>query len=296
MESSQSQSVAATAAPTASSSRGQTTAAKRGSPLRLGILLLILTGCIVALGYDAWFAKPASVAANAKIQQYMDMRNQMSVKEAGPVTSADIQKELGCKPTWVENEPTHTIEWYCWWGKVPLFSTRRHYLTVLYVGEERRFSKQQLNGTPEEEDLPNYFNSTRRTAQTLQSPVNTPAPIAGGGPPPGMAPPMTMPPGMGGKGKGKGKGKGMGMGKGGAPAGAQLIDAPPGTPPADSDGSAPGAEATNEKLESDKPDEAQPSTEKTNKPAASDGDKSSSKEPAAESSPATDSKPEEKNE
>jgi hypothetical protein len=251
---------------------------KRGSPLRLGILLLILTACLFALGYDAWFAKPGSVAANAKIQQFMDMRNQMSVKEAGPVTSADIQKELGRKPTWVENEATHTVEWYCWWGKTPLLSTRRHYLTVLYVGEERRFSKQQLNGPPEEEDLPNYFASMKRSAQSLPTPETAPAPIADGGPPPAM--PMGMaPPGMGGKGKGKGRGKGSG-----APAGA-----PPETPAGEARENAPESKAPvgkrGDEPEANQPTNANPQDPTTNenndKPALSNGNNASDVESTA---------------
>ena len=94
---------------------------KRGSPMRLGILLLVLALCIGALVYDYKVARPGSEAANAKIQSFVEHRNQMSVKEAGPVTSVDIQKELGRSPTWIEKEPTYTVEWYCWWGKIPLY-------------------------------------------------------------------------------------------------------------------------------------------------------------------------------
>jgi hypothetical protein len=180
------------------------------SPLRLGILLLVLALCVAALAYDYKVAKPASEAANAKLMQFMEVRNQMSVKEGGPVTRAEVQKELGRRPTWVEEEPTYTVEWYCWWGKTPLLSTRRHYLTVLYVGDERRFSAQNLNGPPAEDDLPTHFvvQLEGNSDKPLGDPGNSAPPTADSGPPLGA--PASAGPGMGGKRKGKGKGRGKG--------------------------------------------------------------------------------------
>jgi hypothetical protein len=168
----------------------------------LGILLLVLFACIVALWYDYQVAKPRSEAANETIKNLVESRNRMAAKQGGPIVSADIQEALGRKPTWVEKEPTHTIEWYCWWGKTPLLSTRRHYITVIYVGDKRRFSAQQLNGPPSEDDLPTYFDNAQATnVGPLESPSTMPTGTASAVP----VMPMGGPPSMGGKGKGKGK-------------------------------------------------------------------------------------------
>jgi hypothetical protein len=239
----------------------------------LGILLLVLALCIGALVYDYKVARPGSEAANAKIQSFVQQRNQMSVKEAGPVTSVDIQKELGRSPTWIEKEPTYTVEWYCWWGKTPLLSTRRHYITVLYVGDDRRFSAQQLNGPPAEDDLPTHFMVNHGPSDV--APLETPqgaAPSGGtpAGAPPGIAPgmptgtPPGMPPGMGGKGKGK-----KGKGKGGA-------GAPTLTPPATDPGATlpPTTETTPE-----------PSATEKEKPASADDKPAASAEKPAEPDP-----------
>jgi hypothetical protein len=182
----------ATRSPSTSEASSAGGTPRRGNPLRLGILLLVLTACIAALVYDYQVAKPGSEAAEAKIKQLVESRNVMAASAAGPVLSADVQKELGRAPTWVEEQPTYTVEWYCWWGKVPLLSTRRHYLTVLYVGEKRRFSSQQLNGPPAEDDLPTHFVIQPGAVQPLDTPIGMPPAGDGGAP----------------KGKRKGKGKG----------------------------------------------------------------------------------------
>jgi hypothetical protein len=245
----------------------------------LGILLLILAACIGALFYDYKVAKPGSEAANEKLKNLVETRNRMSVKEAGPVTDVDVHKALGRKPTWVEEEPTHTIEWYCWWGKTPLLSVRRHYLTVLYIGEKRRFSAQQLNGPPAEDDLPTHFLD----AQSVDvGPLEPPSSLPTAMPPGGLAPrPMGGPPGMGGKGMGKGKGK-RGSSEqppSDAPAPAAGSDSPESTaiPPATDkpagDGEKPADDSDKpaaEKPTEDKPAEAKPE-EKGNGPADPSG-------------------------
>lgn len=242
---------------------------RRGSGLRLGILLLVLAACIAALAYDHYIAKPSSAEAYDKIHKFVDGRQRLSIKEGGTITSDAIQKELGRSPTWVEKEPTYTVEWYCWWGPTPVFSTRRHYVTVLYVGEERRFSTHQLNGPPAEEDLPTYVMK-----HVPADAASEEGPVAGAEPPP-----MAMP-GMGpGMGKGKG-GKGRGKGKGG-----------PGSPPTEAPAPEENASAPTESAPPDnKPAESAPA-ESSDKP-KSDGDAPAADKPATDEPATTEKAPE----
>ena len=298
-------------------------APSRGSPLRLGILLLVLAVAIGALVYDFQIAKPGSEAASEKIKNLVETRNQQSVRDSGPVTSADVQKELGRSPTWVEEEPTHTIEWYCWWGKTPIFSTRRHYITVLYTGDKRRFYAQQLNGPIPEEDLPGYEPPVDDSAPLSVPSTGGPpgagppggppaaanAPDRSGlppGPPPGMggpfgskgappgAPPPGMPPGMGGKGKGKGKGKAPTEGT--ESASPDATPAPASDAPAAKEGEEGAPASAKPAAEGDKP--AETSDKPPEKPASdepagdkSDADKPNADEPKTEKPAETGDKP-----
>ena len=70
------------------------------------------------------------------------------------VKSEDVVATIGFAPTYVEQGKWHTTEWYCWWGKIPVLSTWKRYITVVYVGEPRRFSSHYLNEAPPEEALP----------------------------------------------------------------------------------------------------------------------------------------------
>jgi len=127
-----------------------------GSPVRLYVLLGLLAIVVGAYGYDFFVAKPACEAADKKIQEFVDARNKMGVKDkdGALVTSADIQKELGMQPTYVEkhDDDQYTVEYYCWWGKMPMLSRRRHFISVVYVGpnEPRRVSSHHREEPPAE--------------------------------------------------------------------------------------------------------------------------------------------------
>jgi hypothetical protein len=110
--------------------------AKRGSLLRLGILLILLAAVVGALGYDYLIAKPAMVAAADRLQVVVDERLKQSVDGGERAKSADVQKAIGFPPTITERRGDNVIEWYCWWGKTPWLSTRRSYLWVKYEGPE----------------------------------------------------------------------------------------------------------------------------------------------------------------
>jgi len=127
-----------------------------GSPVRLYVLLGLLAIVVGAYGYDFFVAKPSCEAADKKIQEFVDARNKMGVKDkdGALVTSADIQKELGMQPTYVErhDDDQYTVEYYCWWGKMPMLSRRRHFISVVYVGpnEPRRVSSHHREEPPAE--------------------------------------------------------------------------------------------------------------------------------------------------
>ena len=127
-----------------------------GSPVRLYVLLGLLAIVVGAYGYDFFVAKPACEAADKKIQEFVDARNKLGVKDkdGALVTSADIQKELGMQPTYVEkhDDEQYTVEYYCWWGKMPMLSRRRHFISVVYVGpnEPRRVSSHHREEPPAE--------------------------------------------------------------------------------------------------------------------------------------------------
>jgi len=125
----------------------------QGSPARLLLLLLLLAVAVGALGYDYYVARPACEEADKKIQAFVEKRNRMGVQEAALVTAADIQKELGRAPTVTKENDAggYTVEYYCWWGNVPLLNLRRHFIAVVYVGTKpRRYSSHYREEPPAE--------------------------------------------------------------------------------------------------------------------------------------------------
>ncbi len=122
------------------------------------IVLLGLLGLVIgAYAYDHGVARPGVDAAETKINEFVDSRNRLGVKEGAPVTPEDVHKELGMKPTFVEKHPAdhYEVEYYCWWGHVPVINMRRHFLSLVYVGDEpRRFSSHHKNESPPPEALP----------------------------------------------------------------------------------------------------------------------------------------------
>ena len=129
-------------------------AAAPPSSLRLYVLLGLLAVVVGAYGYDYFVAKPGCEAADKKIQEFVDARNKLGVKDGALVTSDDIQKELGMQPTYVDrhDDKQYTVEYYCWWGKMPMLSKRRHFISVVYVGpkEPRRVSSHHREEPPPE--------------------------------------------------------------------------------------------------------------------------------------------------
>jgi hypothetical protein len=135
----------------------QTDAPKpQGSSARLIVLLALLALAIGALAYDALAAKPACDAADKKLQAFVDDQNKLGVKEGAPITPDAVHKELGMLPTWVEkhDDENYEIEYYCWWGNVPVINLRRHFIAVVYHGKEPRHFSSHHREIPPEEALP----------------------------------------------------------------------------------------------------------------------------------------------
>lgn len=140
------------------------------SPARLIVLLILLGVAIGALFYDFTVAKPGIEAAETKLSEFVDERNKLGVKEGGTVTPADVHKELGMQPTWVDKHDAqnYEVEYYCWWGPVPVLNMRRHYLAVVYVGEgTRRISSHYKNERPPREALPILDDSSAKQGDEL---------------------------------------------------------------------------------------------------------------------------------
>lgn len=199
---------------------------QQGNPVRLGILLLVLAIAIAALGFDYFIAQPGAIAGHAKLEKLNAHQIEQNAKKSERLTSEVVQRELGRAPTWVQEGPFYTVEYYCWWGQVPVFTyqgDRRHYVSAVYVGDEpRRLYAHYLNEPPPTEDLPGVLPDYSPEALNLQ-------PSMGG------SPPQTPASGTDGgdvesKGDGKAKRKGK---KGGGPAssGTSPEDTAPGNEP-----------------------------------------------------------------
>ena len=147
--------------------------------MRLLVLLGLLVAVIGAYAYDYFVAAPGVEAADKKIQEFVDARNKLGVKEGALVTPADIQKELNMKPTVVENhdKEQYTIEYYCWWDHIPLINMRRHFISVVYVGPEpRRFSSHHREKPPAEA-LPIDYSAIKEAGEKAakESETSTPS-------------------------------------------------------------------------------------------------------------------------
>jgi hypothetical protein len=147
---------------------------RQTSLVRLIVLLGILVLAIGALVFDYTVAKPGVEAAEKKIQDFVDARNKLGVKDGALVTADDIHKELGMQPTLIDkhDDKQYTVEYFCWWGGVPLINMRRHFISVVYVGPEpRRFSSHHKNEIPPAEALPMSDEQRPKDDQPLPPPT-----------------------------------------------------------------------------------------------------------------------------
>jgi hypothetical protein len=202
--------------------------ARKGSPVRLIILLSILIVIGGALVYDWGIAPPQVKAANDKLHDTVLKHNELGVigakkkaadqaaagivsigEPGGLIYSKDVQKILGMKPSRTETTERYTIEYYRWWGWIP---RNRNYITVLYVGDnpdKRHYSTHYANMLPEDAALPGKLKEgppvVDLTSGTNSENVAIPSAPPGMGP--GMVPPADPGAGAGKKGKGRPQGK-----------------------------------------------------------------------------------------
>ncbi len=156
--------------------------ASSGSTLRLIILIALLVGVVGMFVYDRRVAEPESEAAYDKLMEYVADQNAKGVADAKMVQSADVQAALGMAPTFVETKDKYTVEYYCWFGKVPVLNTWKRYLSVVYVGEPRRYDAHYKNQRPPADSLPDHVPAvTEGEGEVPEVDMGAEGP---GGPPP----------------------------------------------------------------------------------------------------------------
>lgn len=153
-----------------------TSATSGSSPARLAVLLTLLVIALGALAYDNLVAKPQCEEADKKIQEFVDEQNKKGVKDGSLVTPDKIHDLLKMQPTYVEknDKDGYLIEYYCWWGKVPVINMRRHFIGVVYVGKENRFSSHHRERVPKEA-LPIIEETPEPQGQPLPAPEEMPS-------------------------------------------------------------------------------------------------------------------------
>jgi hypothetical protein len=288
----------------------------KASPVRLVVLLAVLALMVGALGYDQLVAGPGSVSADKTLKLEAEKNNaegfsaQLTAEEKQQRVATSlfnpqkVQEILKRKPDAVvtQAERNYAVEYYRYWGPVPLFN-RRHYLAVVYHGKapNLRYTTHYVNTAPPAESLPGYqrpaedsplpsealsissgLSYQKGEDGTVKTSGND---ISGGG--------------GGGKGKGKGKGKGGGL----PPPGESPADTTPpaeaipttqatpveSTPPAENKDGAKTPAKDDAAKEGAKPAEAKPAEEKAEaKPAEKDADE----KPAAKDSASGETKEE----
>jgi hypothetical protein len=140
---------------------------------RLFLLLALLAVAIGALAYDYFSAGPGIEADDKKLEAFVDELNRKGVTDSKRITPGEIHKVLGRQPTWVDEHPDehYEIEYYCKWGLVPMLNMRRHYIAVVYVGDDpRRYNSHHKNERPPLEALPIQHNAPEESGESVPSP------------------------------------------------------------------------------------------------------------------------------
>jgi hypothetical protein len=127
-------------------------AAKGTSPLRLIVLLSIFGIALAGLLYDYCVARPASKAAYDKVITMLEDEERTELS----ISPEDVQKEIGQKPSAVEDLENGKIEIYSWRSGMPI---RKYSLYVVYSGRT----------------LPLLYSASQNTRPDKLPPKNTPA-------------------------------------------------------------------------------------------------------------------------
>jgi hypothetical protein len=155
------------------------------------VLLVFLAVAIGALAYDYMSAGPGIEADDKKLEAFVDELNRKGVSDSKRITPDEIHKLLGQQPTWVEKHPDqhYEIEYYCKWGMVPVLNMRRHYIAVVYVGDEpRRYNSHHKNERPPLEALPIPQKVAEESGEGVSEPESGTAEGKGGEAAPDGAP------------------------------------------------------------------------------------------------------------
>jgi hypothetical protein len=190
-------------AETTSSTAGTSSAsppAKKGSPLRLLILLGVLGVLFVGLMVDMFVMRDAVNAAAARLNDAHVKINAKGINpgdEAVFLTKSDIQDTIGFAPTYSEVQNDQLVEYYRWWGPIPL---KRRYIVVFYDDQEgTKYQKYEVaNDGGDEPTQPtddvavppaDPNQPTGPTAVPKGAIITGPKPEEIGDPPPGAAEP-----------------------------------------------------------------------------------------------------------
>jgi hypothetical protein len=141
---------------------------------RLILLLVLLAVAIGALAYDYFSAGPGIEADDKKLEAFVDELNRKGAADSKRITPEEIHKILGRQPTWVDENPDehYEVEYYCNWGVVPMLNMRRHYIAVVYVGDEpRRYNSHHKNERPPLEALPIQHKASDEGDETVPAPT-----------------------------------------------------------------------------------------------------------------------------
>lgn len=238
--------------------------------------MAILAILVAAYGYDMFVAAPGVKSADELLRSEAMKNNEVGFdpnlsgeeKQKRIAESIfdekDVQRVLRKSPASVVEKDGYTIEYYRWWGYVPL---KRHYMAVVYNGKAPNLKyNTHVVGDPPPDILPGFVRETEDdplavSPQGLSTSPNGP-PIGGGGQGDGSG---------GSKGDGKGGGKGR-KGKGGG------LPPPGADPAAQPDGETEPQPAKSNDSPADAP-KNDPSTQKESKEGIEKESKGTEQEP-----------------
>lgn len=147
--------MAETSAPSSNEPTAPEASASSGGSARLLILLAIMLIVCVLWGVDRFVFKPQVEEANKKLEDAIYARNNLAFdKDQGksPFSRDDVRKVLGREPTRMEVVKDSLVEYYCWWGSVPV---SKNYITVIYHDKDgKQIFSNVIENVVEPDDLP----------------------------------------------------------------------------------------------------------------------------------------------